>query len=101
MLKPLIDAARAALPWRRLLSPLVRRWREWQHCDEVQRLDPDTLRDLGVDRSELASCDAEAAGTAAHTRRRIGVDPAATPVRMDAGLQQRRDRHTPAHTGTA
>jgi len=36
-------------------------------------LDPATLRDLGVSRSELSSVDAEAAGRMAPTRRRIAA----------------------------
>jgi uncharacterized protein YjiS (DUF1127 family) len=39
--------------------------------EELQSLDVSALRDLGLDRSELGSCHAEATGAAHCTRRRI------------------------------
>lgn len=50
------------------LTDLVRRRHE---REELQSLDSSTLRDLGLDRSELGSCHAEATGAAHCTRRRI------------------------------
>jgi len=38
---------------------------------ELRSLDAGTLRDLGVDRSELPSYQVESDGRAAHTRRRV------------------------------
>jgi uncharacterized protein YjiS (DUF1127 family) len=58
-------------PWRRLLSAIRRRRRARQQRAELRLLEHRDLRDLGIDRSELPSFDAEAAGTAPSTRRRI------------------------------
>ena len=65
-------------PWRRLLALAQGWWRrraaaarrrdEWR---TLEGLDPATLRDLGLDRSELGSIQAELAGNAPATRRRV------------------------------
>lgn len=54
---------------------LVDRWRRWrdearQHA-ELAALDGATLRDLGLQRGEFGSLDAESRGLAACTRRRL------------------------------
>ena len=64
-------AAAAAWPWLGLLRALIR-WRlAQQQWLELRQLDHHVLRDLGIDRSELASYNAESAGTAPRTRRRV------------------------------
>jgi uncharacterized protein YjiS (DUF1127 family) len=83
MLKHVIDLARAALPWRRLLPALVRWRQERRYRRETRLLDRDALRDLGLDGSELGSCAAEASGAAACTRRRVAAVSPPAPVRMD------------------
>jgi hypothetical protein len=52
------------------LAALRQRWRE---SDDVEYIDTTTLRDLGLDRSELGSCHAEAMGVAPSTRRRLAT----------------------------
>jgi uncharacterized protein YjiS (DUF1127 family) len=60
-------------------AKLVRRWvhamtdreRRRHEREELESLDVSALRDLGLDRSELGSCHAEATGAAHCTRRRI------------------------------
>lgn len=53
------------------LRPLID-YRRRLACEAAQaRLDADALRDLGLDRSELASYLAEASGRAPATRRRL------------------------------
>lgn len=66
-------AAKAAVP--QVLARLRRKRRQWR---ELRLLDPEAFRDLGVDRSELGSFEAEAMGAAACTRRRVSI-------RADAG----------------
>ena len=62
-------AAAKALRWLvKVVTDLRRRWNE---REELQVLDSWALRDLGIDRSELSSCHAEATGAAHCTRRRI------------------------------
>jgi Protein of unknown function (DUF4242) len=46
-------------------------WRCRSRRREIESLDPQALRDLGLDRSELGSYDAESAGRAPRTRRRV------------------------------
>ena len=65
--------------------------RRQRQRNELRLLDPGTCRDLGVDRSELSSFDAEAMGLADRTRRRVRE--------VDASPQK--NRHTPAHTVAA
>jgi len=65
--------------------------RRQQQRNELRLLDPGTCRDLGVDRSELSSFDAEAMGLADKTRQRVRV--------VDSSPQK--NRHTPAHTVAA
>jgi hypothetical protein len=70
-------------PWiTRLLDGVIDRWLAWrdgrrrraQHRhDRLHALDARMLSDLGLDRSELSSVDAEARHEAALTRRRIAV----------------------------
>lgn len=62
-------AAAKLLRWvAHAVADLARRRHE---REELQLLDAWTLRDLGLDRSELGSCHAEATGAAHCTRRRI------------------------------
>jgi uncharacterized protein YjiS (DUF1127 family) len=65
--------------------------RRQRQRNELRLLDPATCRDLGVDRSELSSFDAEAMGLADKTRQRVRE--------VDAPSQKK--RHTPAHTVAA
>jgi uncharacterized protein YjiS (DUF1127 family) len=65
--------------------------RRQQQRDELRLLDPGTCRDLGVDRSELSSFDAEAMGLADKTRQRVRA----------ADSPPQKKRHTPAHTDAA
>lgn len=59
------------LPWQRLVKA-IRRWRrELQERRELELLDGNALRDLGLHRSEYLSYLAEASGAADQTRRRI------------------------------
>lgn len=72
---------RAVRPaWQTVVSTagrLLARWREARllHAQEVAlaKLDAATLRDLGIDRSEIGSYRAEHAGIASPTRRRVHV----------------------------
>ena len=54
----------------RAIPRLRRQLPRWQALEALAESD---LRDLGLDRSELSSCTAEAAGSAKTTRRRIRV----------------------------
>ncbi|WP_428421111.1 DUF1127 domain-containing protein [Methylibium sp.] len=63
--------AALAMPWHGLARALARLQRRRQQRHEQQLLDPHALRDLGLDRSELGSYDAEAAGAVDCTRRRV------------------------------
>jgi uncharacterized protein YjiS (DUF1127 family) len=63
-LPPTIDLA-ALRAWYRGLQRRARQHRE------LRALDAGALRDLGVDRSELASYETESDGLALHTRRRV------------------------------
>ena len=66
-----IEIIPSAMPWRRLVEAIAR-WRRAQRQQrELRMLDPSALRDLGLDRSELASYAAEASGAAHCTRRRV------------------------------
>lgn len=49
----------------------IRRFTEKQRSERLRDLDPRTLADLGVHRSEFGSIDAEARGSSGLTRRRI------------------------------
>lgn len=55
---------------RRLLRDIERRRRARAHYEVLRRLDPATLRDIGVSPDDLESVAAEAAGIAERTRRR-------------------------------
>lgn len=58
-------------PWQWLATVTDRLRRQRQRHDEWRLLDRAALRDLGIDRSELGSYAAEAAGAASCTRRRV------------------------------
>ena len=69
----------SALPWHRLVEPIAR-WRRAQRQQrELRMLDASALRDLALDRSELASYEAESRGVAPCTRRRV-ADAALPPT---------------------
>jgi uncharacterized protein YjiS (DUF1127 family) len=80
---------RLVAPW--ALQAFADLRRRQQQRNELRLLDPGTCRDLGVDRSELSSFEAEAVGLADRTRQRVRV--------VDASPQKK--RHTPAHTVAA
>jgi uncharacterized protein YjiS (DUF1127 family) len=61
----------AAKLLRRLVHAMTDLARRRHEREELQLLDAWALRDLGLDRSELGSCHAEATGAAHCTRRRI------------------------------
>ena len=64
--------ATAPLGWlARMSTRFCVLWHEAAARCEVERLDAATLRDLGVDSSELPSYLAEASGEAERTRRRV------------------------------
>lgn len=58
---------------RRMQRLLARRWRERRFARQAgwADLDARTLADIGIDRSEIASIEAEARGTTLRTRLRI------------------------------
>jgi uncharacterized protein YjiS (DUF1127 family) len=56
-----------------IMSELARAWRYAVAWREFQRLDPATLRDLGISPSEFDSYWAESYGLADRTRRRINA----------------------------
>ena len=72
---PALAVARASIPatwpWLHLLRAIERCRRARRQRADLHLLDHRDLRDLGIDRSELASYDAEAAGAALLTRRRV------------------------------
>lgn len=57
--------------WRRLVRALQRLREDRRRRADLRLLDAQTLRDLGIDRSELGSCAAEAEGRVERTRRRV------------------------------
>jgi uncharacterized protein YjiS (DUF1127 family) len=59
------------MPWCWLARNVARLLQERRQWRELQCLDQSALRDLGLDRSEFGSYNAEAAGTAMCTRRRV------------------------------
>jgi uncharacterized protein YjiS (DUF1127 family) len=61
------------MPWRYLANAIERFRRDQQERRQLQLLNGGVLRDLGLHRSEYASCVAEAIGAAEPTRRRIGA----------------------------
>jgi uncharacterized protein YjiS (DUF1127 family) len=61
----------ATMAWRWLARTNTRLRRKRQQRRELQLLDQETFRDLGLDRSELGSYEAEAAGAVNRTRRRV------------------------------
>jgi len=71
-------AAAACRHW--LVQAAAQQRRLRQERRELQRLDRAALRDLGLDLSEWGSIEAEAAGVAACTRRRVcrAEEPAAS-----------------------
>ena len=68
-------ATAATMPWRWLAWTIARLQRKRQQWRELQLLDQNALRDLGLDRSELGSYEAEAVGAAICTRRRVSNVP--------------------------
>jgi uncharacterized protein YjiS (DUF1127 family) len=64
-----VAAAKLLLPW--LAHAVAELQRRRHEREELRLLDSCALRDLGLDRSELGSCQAEATGAAHCTRRRI------------------------------
>lgn len=99
MQKLSIDRPRPAVPnpwsagpasaWVWLLSICTRLRQERQRRAELQELDAATLRDLALDRSELDSCAAEAAGSAEPTRRRVvRAGPEVPPTWLPARLRR-------------
>lgn len=79
--------AAASMAWRWLVRAHARRRRRRQQERELRGLDPAALRDLGLDRSELGSYEAEAAGAAMCTRRRVsgGPGPGGSPESLAVG----------------
>jgi hypothetical protein len=74
---PKADTDAPGLPLRRWLSALdalrqdvIGSWR-WAIARRAEDLDDAALRDLGLSRSELRSCHAEAVGLVEPTRRRV------------------------------
>ena len=59
--------------WRWLAREIARRRQARTQWRELQLLDQTAFRDLGLDRSELGSYEAEATGTANRTRRRVST----------------------------
>ena len=68
---PFTRCLRWARSWAALWHDIVGSWRCALVRCAPQRIDPATLRDLGLDRSELASYRAELDGHAEATRRRV------------------------------
>jgi hypothetical protein len=68
-----MTASAAGSMWQRLAAAVVRPLRLHRVRSEHEWLDAATFRDLGLSRSELGSFQAEAAGTAARTRRRVSA----------------------------
>jgi len=62
-------------PFRRLAAAIERVRRDLRERRELEMLDGNALRDLGLHRSEYGSYLAEASGAANPTRRRIGGHP--------------------------
>ena len=61
------------MPWRGLADAIERFRQDQQERRELELLDGNALRDLGMHRSEYGSCVAEAIGAADPTRRRVGA----------------------------
>ena len=64
-------ARRWAETWAALRHDIVGAWRYALARNTSERIDDATLRDIGLDRSELGSYHAELDGRAAVTRRRV------------------------------
>lgn len=59
-------------PWFiRLMDTIVDGWRDWQRDAALHDLEPRTLRDIGIDASEISSIAAEASSRAHLTSPRV------------------------------
>ena len=77
--------------WRGLHRAFIELRRRHGQRRELQLLDASAFRDLAIDRSELSSFEAEAAGIASPSRLRIACAISARP----------QNRHTLAHTAAS
>lgn len=76
MSRPLLFAAQALIAqWRGLWRDVLRQHERRRAMHELQRLDAQTWRDLGLHECEASSVAAEVAGLVEPTRRRLAPRP--------------------------